>query len=78
MLAEKIAAAKVDLERAIAGAKAARSSGAGIPEADAAWRVAKARLIELETGETPEWAPASSDADPTTGQSASPSDAPTE
>lgn len=53
--AEAVRVATIDLERAIAAAKAARASGRGIPEADAAWKRAKARMIELETGESPAW-----------------------
>ncbi len=53
--AEALAAAKQQLDRAIAAAKDARSSGNGIAGADEAWKRAKARVIELETGEAPEW-----------------------
>ena len=49
-------AARADLEGAIERARAARRNGAGVPAADEAWRVAKARVIELETGAPPEWA----------------------
>ena len=34
----------------------ARRAGSGVAAADAAWRHAKAWLIELETGAPPEWA----------------------
>jgi multidrug resistance efflux pump len=54
--AEALAAAQRDLERAIERARDARRSRSGVAEADAAWRQAKARLIELETGAPPEWA----------------------
>lgn len=53
--AEQVARARRDLDTAIASAKAARASGSGVAEADAAWKRAKARLIELETGEAPDW-----------------------
>lgn len=56
--AAKLARANRDLERAIASVKASRSSGSGTTEADAAYRVAKAAVVELETGERPSWAPA--------------------
>lgn len=47
------------LERAVEGVRAAKRNGRGVAEADAAWRAAKARVIELETGEAPTWAPKS-------------------
>ena len=53
--AAAIAAATARVERAIADAKRARTSGRGIAEADAEWKAAKAALIELETGEAPGW-----------------------
>ena len=49
--------AKRELDRAIAAVRAAKSNGRGAAEADAAWKVAKARVIELETGSAPAWAP---------------------
>jgi hypothetical protein len=49
-------AARLELESAIGNAREARRKGSGVAAADAAWRAAKARLIELETGEPPEWA----------------------
>lgn len=48
--------ARRELEQAIGTAREARRTGSGIAAADAAWRHAKARLIELETGAPPEWA----------------------
>lgn len=48
--------ARRDLEQAIVAARAARRAGSGVAATDAAWRQAKARLIELETGSPPEWA----------------------
>lgn len=53
--AEALRVARAALDRAIAGAKAARAGGRGMAEADAAWKQAKARVIELETGEAPAW-----------------------
>ncbi len=50
--------AQRDLDRAIDAVRRARSERRGEAEADAAWRDAKARVIELETGARPEWAPA--------------------
>ena len=49
-------AARRELEQAIATAREARRTGSGVAAADATWRHAKARLIELETGAPPEWA----------------------
>ncbi len=58
--ASEHAAALVDanrqLERAIEGAREARRTRQGVEAADVAWRQAKARLIELETGAPPSWA----------------------
>lgn len=51
-----IDAARRDLDRAIAGVRRAKADRRGEQDADATWRAAKARLIELETGEAPEWA----------------------
>jgi hypothetical protein len=51
-----LAAAHRELEQAIAAAREARRTRSGIAAADAAWRQAKARLIELESGTRPEWA----------------------
>jgi hypothetical protein len=53
--AETLATARHDLDRAIAAVKEARATRRGVAEADAAWRQAKARVIELETGAAPEW-----------------------
>lgn len=49
-------AARRELEHAIRQARAARRAGSGVAAGDAAWRQAKIRLIELETGAPPEWA----------------------
>ncbi len=54
--AAALGAARRDLEQAIAAARAARRAGSGVAATDAAWRHAKARLIELETGTPPVWA----------------------
>jgi esterase/lipase len=43
------------VDKAIAAAKAARASGHGIAEADEEWKAARAALIELETGQAPDW-----------------------
>lgn len=53
--AEAVRVAGIALDKAIAAAKRARASGKGVPEADLAWRQAKARVIELETGQAPDW-----------------------
>lgn len=55
--AAALVAAQRELDRAIEAVKTARASRRGVAEADAAWRDAKARLIELETGERPAWQP---------------------
>ena len=55
--AAALAAARERVERAIAAAKSARSSGRGVAAADEEWRAAKSALIELETGEAPDWRP---------------------
>ncbi|MDQ3351918.1 MAG: hypothetical protein M3501_08170, partial [Actinomycetota bacterium] len=49
--------ARRDLERAIERVQQARAGRSGIAEADEAWRAAKARVVELESGAKPEWAP---------------------
>ena len=54
--AADLEAARVALDQAISDARAARRAGTDVQATDAAWRVAKARLIELETGAPPEWA----------------------
>lgn len=55
--AEELDVARAELERAIGAVRRAQRSRSGIAEADAAWRAAKARVLELETGARPEWAP---------------------
>lgn len=54
--------AQRELDRAIAAVRAAKAAGKGTVEADARWKAAKARLIELETGAKPAWAPKETDA----------------
>ena len=49
-------AARRELEDAIREAREARRAGSGVVAADEAWRQAKARVIELETGAPPDWA----------------------
>ena len=56
--AARLDRARRALERAIAAVKSSRSSGVGAAEADAAYRAAKADVVELESGERPSWAPA--------------------
>ena len=43
-------------QRAVEMVKEAKRTGKGRAEADAAWREAKADLLELETGKRPAWA----------------------
>jgi hypothetical protein len=49
-------AARRELGGAISAARKARRAGSGVAAADEAWRQAKARVIELETGAPPDWA----------------------
>ncbi len=58
-----LATAHRELERAVQSVRAANQIGRGRAEADQAWKVAKALVIELETGTPPAWAP--KPADPT-------------
>jgi len=44
-------------QHAVELVKEAKRTGKGRVEADAAWRDAKAELVELETGKRPAWAP---------------------
>ena len=64
--AADLAASRRDLERAVDAVRRAKQGGAGRAAADEAWKVAKARVIELETGSRPSWAPQPppGDADP--------------
>jgi hypothetical protein len=65
------AAHKVRLETAQAAhhhavemVKQATRTGRGVAEADQAWRLAKAELIEVETGQPPTWAPKPAEPEP--------------
>lgn len=55
--AAKLSKARKRLDQAIADVKTARATGRRKAEADEAYRVAKAAVVELETGERPDWAP---------------------
>ena len=55
--ADALASAQRDLDRAIQAVRDAKRNGRSTVEADAAWKTAKARVIELETGAAPTWAP---------------------
>lgn len=55
--AAALESARRDVERSVEAIRAAKRSGTSSATADAAWRAAKARLIELETGTAPTWAP---------------------
>jgi len=55
--AASLAGAQRELDRTITAARAARRAGrSDVAAADEAWRLAKARLIELQTGAPPDWA----------------------
>jgi hypothetical protein len=54
--AEHLRLAKIELDEAIAKVKRARADRRGIDEADQIWQIAKAKVIELETGAPPPWA----------------------
>jgi hypothetical protein len=57
--AERAAAqrdAQRELDRAIAELRRARERRSGVAAAESAWRAAKARVIEFETGAPPSWA----------------------
>ncbi len=55
--AAELAQARRDLDRAIATVRSAKSNGRSTVEADLVWKAAKAKVIELETGAPPSWAP---------------------
>lgn len=59
-----LVAARRDLQRAVEAVRHSKEAGRGRVEADAAWKIAKARLIELETGAAPAWAPKPSTPEP--------------
>ncbi|MFV0309059.1 MAG: hypothetical protein ACK5OX_15090 [Desertimonas sp.] len=54
--ADDLRTARRELDRAIGAVRRAAADRRGVGEADAAWRTAKARVIELETGAPPGWA----------------------
>jgi multidrug resistance efflux pump len=53
----RLEAAQAAHRRAVELVKEAQRTGRGVVEADQAWRIAKAELIEVETGQPPAWAP---------------------
>lgn len=55
--ATALTVARRELERAVEAVRSAKQVGRGRAEADQAWKVAKALVIELETGTPPAWAP---------------------
>lgn len=55
--ADALASARRELDRAIQAVRDAKRDGRSTVEADARWKAAKAKVIELETGEAPAWAP---------------------
>jgi hypothetical protein len=55
--ADALQRAHHDLERAIQAVRDAKHHGRSTVQADAEWKSAKARVIELETGAPPAWAP---------------------
>lgn len=69
-----LADAQRALERAITDVRRAKDSGKGRAEADAAWKVAKARVIELETGVAPAWAPVPEASDVTVAEASATND----
>lgn len=52
-----LTAARRELERAVEAVRTAKQIGRGRADADQAWKLAKALVIELETGTPPAWAP---------------------
>jgi len=54
--AARLTRAQQSHQRAVEMVKEAKRTGRGRAEADAAWRDAKAELVELETGKRPAWA----------------------
>jgi len=55
--ADALTSARRELDRAIQAVRDAKRDGRSTVEADARWKAAKAKVIELETGEAPAWAP---------------------
>jgi hypothetical protein len=66
--ATSLADARRALERAIEAVRAAKRNGRSTVDADVVWKAAKARVIELETGVPPTWAPAVPDTVPEAGE----------
>ena len=60
--AARLQSAQRDHQRAVEMVKEAKRTGKGAAQADAAWREAKANLVELETGKRPTWAAPREDA----------------
>jgi hypothetical protein len=54
--ARRLDEARAVLDRAIADVRRAKEMGKGRAAADEAWKVAKATVIELESGAPPSWA----------------------
>src|SRR3954465_612071 len=54
--AARLERAQAAHRRAVDDVKQAKQTGGGAAAADAAWRRAKAELLELETGKRPAWA----------------------
>jgi hypothetical protein len=68
--ANRLQRAQATHQRAVEMVKEAKRTGKGRAEADAAWREAKADLLELETGKRPAWAARPAEAAETEGASA--------
>ena len=62
--ADALTAARRELDRAIQAVRDAKRDGRSTVEADVRWKAAKARVIELETGAPPSWAPPAPAAEP--------------
>lgn len=65
--AEHLRLARIELEESIARVKVARADRNGVAEADQIWQIAKAKVIELETGAAPKWTPTPADGDHNAG-----------
>jgi hypothetical protein len=63
-LADALKDAQRELDRCIGAVRAAKRDGRSTVEADVRWKAAKARVIELETGARPTWAPPPDEAAP--------------
>jgi hypothetical protein len=74
----RLEAAQAAHHRAVEMVKEAKRTGRGVAEADQAWRLAKAELIEVETGQPPAWAPKPADPEPEHDQESADVDAPTD